>query len=516
MKNKLLFVALIGIIILVNQVFAQYYIAPYEKVYDDLRYLQTGGYLRDLDLNQTPLSTIQIARSLKNQFKTADHINADPIHRNLLAKIALEYASTDTDLVENLKRKLYDILEIDDDQSVLHYGVKLNLDYHSQPQSKLFPQLRTFGSLSITKNLSINNVMTVDPFASENPDYLGKEWRNLSGYTEQAYLMWNAKHLRLTAGRNYIVYGPGRKSSLLFSSTARPLDNFKVDIFQKYFSFQAITAKLDKMNGNERYLSAHRLSVYLGDWAISLSEAILYTGTARNPEYAYLNPFLIYHAEQINGPDLNGNTLGTLELNYSGRNWIAYTEFLVDDIQFDKKEPGDLEPNEIGCILGMDIADPFKIRGLFLGMEYTAITNRTYKTSDPTHSEWYLHRNVPIGYELGSDFDRVNVILRKYHKNLQFALEFDRIRQGEGDLSKAWDSPWDSLTVEQGYSESFPTGVVEKINNLGLTVTWMPDYGKYLFARINYEMIKNVDHTKKDQKDLIITGGLFFDLRKRR
>ena len=80
--------------------------------------------------------------------------------------------------------------------------------------------------------------MTLDPFATENPDYVGKEWRGLSGYTEQAYLMWSSRAFRLTAGRSYIVFGPGRKSSLLFSSAARPLDNLKFDIFLKHLSFQ--------------------------------------------------------------------------------------------------------------------------------------------------------------------------------------------------------------------------------------------------------------------------------------
>ncbi|MBP9004619.1 MAG: hypothetical protein KBG36_00010 [Candidatus Marinimicrobia bacterium] len=510
MIKKRILILLLAVMTLVTMALPQYYISPYEKVYDDLLYLQAGGFLRDLDLNHTPISTIQIAQSLKLQLKSDSYTTAGATQRLLIDRIAATYTPTDTDLVLNIKRKLCDLLKIENGQSYLHYGVKINLDYQNQPQSKLYPQLRTFGSLSVTKNLSITNVMTLDPFATENPDYVGKEWRGLSGYTEQAYLMWSAKVFRLTAGRSYIVFGPGRKSSLLFSSAARPLDNLKLDIFLKHLSFQGITAKLDKMDNHERYLSAHRLSFYLGNWAIGLTEAMLYTGSARNLEFAYLNPFLLYHGEQLNGPDLNGNTLGTLELSYTGRNWIAYSEFLVDDIQFDKEEPGDLEPNEVGCILGMDIADPFKIPGVYLGMEYTAITNRTYKT--PTRSEWFLHRNVPIGYELGSDLDRINVLVRKYHKNLQFALEFDHIRQGEGDLNKPWDSPWDSLTIEQGYSEKFPTGVVQTTSDVGLEVTWMPDYGKYIYARLTYEAIKNIDHGNKDQKGLIVSVGAYIDL----
>ena len=515
-KKRILILSLF-VMTLVTMALPQYYISPYEKVYDDLLYLQAGGCLRDLDLNHTPISTIQIAQSLKLQLKSDSYTTAGATQRLLIDRIAVAYAPADTDLVLNLKRKLYDLLKIESGQSYLHYGVKINLDYQNQPQSKLYPQLRTFGSLSVTKNLSITNVMTLDPYATDSPDsptgnldYIGKEWRGLSGYTEQAYLMWSAKVFRLTAGRSYIVFGPGRKSSLLFSSAARPLDNLKFDIFLKHLSFQGITAKLDKMDENERYLSAHRLSFYLGNWAIGLTEAMLYTGINQNLEFAYLNPFLLYHGEQLNGPDLNGNTLGTLELSYTRRNWIAYSEFLVDDIQFDKEEPGDLEPNEVGCILGMDIADPFKIPGVYLGMEYTAITNRTYKT--PTRSEWFLHRNVPIGYELGSDLDRFNVLVRKYHKNLQFALEFDHIRQGEGDLNKPWDSPWDTLTVEQGYSEKFPTGKVQTTSDIGLEVTWMPDYGKYIYARLTYEAIKNIDHGNKNAQNLIFSVGAYLDL----
>jgi len=494
MTNKLFYALILGLMVLTSRAFPQYYISPYEKVNDDLLYLQTGGYLRDIDLNQTPLSTFQISHSMKTDSSNLVSLSGTSINKMLVDRIAGYFATS-------LKS---------DDQPFIIYGVKLNVDYQNQPKSKLYPQLRTFGSLTITRNLSITNVMTVDPYATENPDYLGKEWRGLSGYTEQAYLLWNSKYVRLTAGRSYVGYGPGRKSSLLFSSAARPMDNFKVDIFQEHFGFQAVAAKLDPINGYQRYLSAHRLSFYFGNWAVGMTEALLYSGIGLNFEFAYLNPFLFYHGEQMNGPDLNGNTLGTLDLNYSGRNWMAYTEILVDDIQFDKKEVGDLEPNEVGCIVGLDFADPFKLPDVYLGVEYAAITNRTYKTTET--SEWFLHRNVPIGYELGSDFDRINLLLKKYYKNWQFALEFDHIRQGEGELSKAWDSPWDSCTVAEGYSEKFPTGVVESTNDLGLEVTWIPDYGKYLFMRLNYESIKNVDHRNKDEQTFIITVGAYIDL----
>ncbi|MFH1213982.1 MAG: hypothetical protein V1681_07820, partial [Candidatus Neomarinimicrobiota bacterium] len=66
--------------------------------------------------------------------------------------------------------------------------------------------------------------------------------------------------------------------------------------------------------------------------------------------------------------------------------------------------------------------------------------------------------------------------------------------------------------VAQGYSEKFPTGVVETTNDLGLTLTWMPDYGKYLYAGLTYEKIKNVAHGSQDQNNLILTMGAYLDL----
>lgn len=64
-------------------------------------------------------------------------------------------------------------------------------------------------------------------------------------------------------------------------------------------------------------------------------------------------------------------------------------EFLIDDYQIDNKVPTDLEPNELGIITGLDIADPLGFEGTTLTAEYTRITNRTYKPYNIT--EWMLH-----------------------------------------------------------------------------------------------------------------------------
>jgi len=489
----------------------QVYIAPYEKVYEDLRYLQTAGYLRQLDLNQQPLTDADLSSALRAERQSESYRQAKPLHPALMQRMLNAYAVGDTNLVQKIKSRVQDwLFRKERRDPVFRWGLRWQVTGEFNDGMDWYPLVHTCGSLQLTPQVSVANVMALDPYATGNPEYIGKEWRGLSGYTEQAYLTWQGKYLRLIAGRCYLVNGPGRMSSLLFSGTARPLDQLRLEYRGKQIGLQTVTAQLDQIGNARRYLTAHRLSFYLNNFSLALSEAVLYGGDGQSVEFAYLNPFLLLHGEQMNGPGLAGNTLGTIEGGYFGRNYQVYAEVLIDDIQFDKKVPGDLEPNEFGIILGGDWADPFDLTGWYLGLEYAALTNRTYKTTNAY--EWYRHRNAPIGYALGSDLDRWNLLIKKYYRQWQFIGELDYLRRGEGEWDKAWDSPWDTCTVAQGYDEPFPTGRVERTFQKSVEVRWMPDYRKYLFARISQASVENVKHTRKESSDLLFSIGMYYAL----
>ena len=490
----------------------QYYISPYEKVYEDLRYLQTCGFLQELNLSQIPITDIELLEVMNAEIKLDKFKHCSKSQIDIFNRIKKSYICSDSDRFSTLKNKVLRSLSLKESKdSYLHLGSIFDVSVKVGKELDLFPQLRTFGMVSMPHGLSIVNIMTVDPHATENPDYIGKEWRGLSGYSEQAYLRWNTKYVRVLTGRSYIVNGPGRKGALLFSDACRPLDNFRLEFLLKKFSFQSVIAKLDPINSSRRYLSSHRLGIHLSRFQVAITELVLYGGINQELEFAYINPFLFFHAEQMNGPGFSGNTLGTIDFRYLGKGWSVYGEFLIDDIQLDKKEPGDLEPNELGCILGADFADPFGIEGLYFGCEYAAITNRTYKT--PNRYEFYIHRNEPIGYHLGSDLDHWNCRLKKYLHNWQVALELDYIRRGEGEMDKPWDQPWMDFTIEEGYNETFPTGVIEYTKDLGFEIQWMPTYHKYLFASANYQSIRNYCHMSGNRTIFIFTMGCYLDLK---
>jgi len=488
--------------------FAQVYLPPYESVYEDLLYLQLDGLLSGIDLNQAPVVSNQLIAAARQDLRSA---NLTSTQRLILNRIRNAYVYGDTVSSPGILNRLLEKVFVNQTtEPKLLIGLRTDLEANNDP-GKLYPQLRTFGAAILPYGISVVNVMTIDPYATINPNYIGKEWRGLSGYTEQAYFLWQTKYSRLTFGRSYLLTGPGRNSNLMFSGAARPMDQVRLEFFQKYFSFQSVFAQLDQMNGANRYLNSHRLTLFLKGFQFSLTETLLYGGKNKQLELAYLNPFLFYHGEQMNGPNLLGNTLGSLEITYVGHRWQVYTELLIDDIQLDQQEPGDLEPNEIGVVAGFDLADPFGVEGVHLGLEYTALTNRTYKTATPY--EWYLHRNVPIGYAGGSDLDRWNLLVKKYLKSWQLIGSVDYLRRGEGDMDQPWDQPWMNYTVEQGYSEPFPTGVVEKTADLGLEIRWLPSYNYYGFIKINYQSIQNFDHISQNKQNLILTLGLHWNIR---
>jgi len=364
-----------------------------------------------------------------------------------------------------------------------------------------FDHFSTWFQAGITSNVVLVNEMVLRSIHQNQGTYLGKTWRGMSGYTNQSFLFWQrdfsrSASLNIQLGRFYRQQGPGRHGQLLMGAGNRPMDQMALaytkkfsDVYSVQFDFQ--TSALDKVGQSQRFLSLHRLGIYTGVWYFSFSEALTYARSQGGLDFVYLNPFLFYHGVQSNGPDLAGNTLGTIEMGLRFGSSRVYAELLIDDIQLDAEEKGDLEPNEIGGMLGLEHAgDKF-----FASIEGIAITNRTYKT--PSRSEWYLHRNDPIGYELGSDLQRLNGLLRYYlSPHWHVDLEMDFLWQGEGLMTKPWDEPWqdNTVTLETGYSEPFPTGIVEFSTTVGLEMMRHWSAQRWVSIGLNYQVVENLEN----------------------
>lgn len=228
-----------------NSAYSQYHISPYEIVYEDMRYLQVSGLISTLNLGKVPILNSELFESMEYDRKSDIYKRLNKRQSELFSKIESSYTDVshrkDFDRFPGWLRKMFNYFSsADSEDSYFYLGGICNVFCEKKNDVSVSPFLRNFGMVSMPYGISFVNVMTIDTRATDNPDYIGKEWRGLSGYTEQAYLQWDSKCSRLTFGRSYMINGLGRKGSLLFSQFCRPVDYLRLEFFLKRFSFQSL------------------------------------------------------------------------------------------------------------------------------------------------------------------------------------------------------------------------------------------------------------------------------------
>jgi len=378
--------------------------------------------------------------------------------------------------------------------NVLGQSVRLGYSGYEDESPAYSGRLASFGYL--TERITVHNEMTLDSSLPRSGHYVGREWRGLSGYSRRAFLHYSGDRARLLLGRDFVRFGMGKTGNLLFSPVSRSFDQIRLQWLGDRFSINSYLIQLDNADSYFRHVYAHRFSVAVtSNLVLNFSEAVLQSQLSNGIELALLNPFQVYHTEQLNGPNLPANEMVTISITWRPRpGKLVYGELLLDDFQVDKEVSSDLEPNEVGGLVGIEVTDLI-IDNSQSGLELVAITNRTYKTA--TESEWWLHRNDPMGYELGSDLFRTYAWLQVWLHDFSWVeFSLDYLQQGEGELDVPWDSPWEDYTIEEGYSEPFPTGVVETTITPKLAFHWIKVPHVEVHGETGYSMISNENHVE--------------------
>lgn len=468
---------------------------------------QTRGFITDLLEMNRPLSRGDVASSLIAMRKrmSENKIYLSPSDEKIYMRLVREFAIE----IQSLSGK-------DGFDEYIEGGAHLRGDLVQLPDSgtKYKGIYRTRISASLGPHVTVYNGANFDQYKVDDSTYVGKKWRGAAGFSEQAYLSASFSRFRVKFGRDFLRWGAGRSGTLLFSDVCRPLDQVlgSADIGPFRFSFVASAlddwrlspAWADSLGHGaaRRYLSAHRIdaSFFNGRLQVGASELMIYGGVHRPMDFVYLNPFLIFHGAQMNQKD-QVNTAGCLDLLfYPASDLKLYGSLLIDDIQVEKTGPGDLEPNEMGWILGAQVSDPFQASGLSLFAEFARVTNRTYKT--PTEWETYVFRNEPIGYPLGHDFDTWDVGMSQWIGADFFGeLIFSRTRKGEGSLFTPWDAPWFEYSVEEGYSEPYLTGTVETIQQWQIHLRYAPSVHWGVDGLFIFRNLKNACHIPDQTKN---------------
>jgi hypothetical protein len=377
---------------------------------------------------------------------------------------------------------------------------------HSRAQA--FESIRCGIVAAPIKSVFVYSNFIVDEGMAEDPNYAGKKWRGAAGEMETSFIGYAHPRFEIILGRYASFWGPAT-SSLVLSSTARPMDaiSFRLKWSRLYFTYQL--ARLDQIDRERdsssvvenRFFAGHRIDFRLFDnLNIGFFETIIFGGPGRGLELAYANPLIFFHAVQLNRKTDDNTLLGLDICYYLSNRYKFFAQLLVDDYQIDDEDQSDQEPDEIAYSLGFHSLD---LLGLFdLKGEYLKIANRTY--NQILQRNRYVNRGEIIGDNFGPDGDRVSFSLVKWFSpDKRLALQFIYQRRGEGRVDDLWDQPW--MEVEGDYSESFPTGVVEKTLHLGIDFSGFVSDMVFISLNPGIEQIKNFDHTSGDDR----TVGFF-------
>lgn len=381
--------------------------------------------------------------------------------------------------------------------------------------------VRSFLGIFPSPAISFVNVMRVDRSVAEEAEYVGKRWRGVTGLTEQAYINYDKGKYRLKFGRDYVKWGRGFDSSLLLSDYSRALDHLHFQFDLRCLRFVYLAAQLDpwrlpdslaqalRTEFASRALAAGRLEAEILPQRLRLafSQMVLHGGPQRRFEWIMLNPLLLYHGEQLNG-DLNANTAIAFDALFMPRAGLEiYGQWLIDDFQIENVDSTDLEPNEWGLLVGGRLADPFGFRGVTLGLEYTRVANRTYKTKRDWEKFW--HRQQPLAHYLGNDFDRWLLHASAYtgrHVWTQFVFEYRR--RGQGRIDTPFDQPWLTVPPGQSYQEAFPSGIVARSLHLRWQARWHPTATlavSFLTMFSHYNNYQNQSSVQQSSKYFVVS-----------
>jgi hypothetical protein len=221
----------------------------------------------------------------------------------------------------------------------------------------------------------------------------------------KGYLDYDTDWLRLTVGREQVLWGMGFGDRLILSNNTLPFDYGKIDLRYKSLHYSFLSGSLSGTDtlGNQlssKYIAAHRLEFDLFPKVrVGLSEMILYSNQPIN--FAYLNPFIfLASADRTADPSNSNNALIGIDLEVLPIKDVRVTgTFLIDDLNFEtlKYAGEDVRGNDnkFGWQGGIQWTGAFAIPNLSLTTEYTRINPFVYSHRSIANS--YSHLDLPLG-----------------------------------------------------------------------------------------------------------------------
>lgn len=246
----------------------------------------------------------------------------------------------------------------------------------------------------------------------DDPDFIGRKDRVISGRTEDAYLAGHWKYGTVQIGRIARSWGLPNMLGLQLSQAPYTYDHLYGRLGTQKLHLSSIIARLDddfttfdpaNINRAQRWFSAHRLGFQLGRFDIGLTESLVYGGSGQPFDLGLSNPVSILALSQYAENKQFNIAFGLDALYRAPKGMLLGGQVLIDDFQIDDC-PLCVEPPSVGVALsaeGVPLAG-----GTRLFANYVRVTNLTYRTE--RRWERFVYADVGLG-QWASDFDEVRL-----------------------------------------------------------------------------------------------------------
>jgi hypothetical protein len=345
-----------------------------------------------------------------------------------------------------------------------------------------------------------------------DPDWFGIKYRKIAGRNAEAYISAQWRLGEVFFGRLDRNWGPSDVpgGGLLLSDNPYGPDHLGITLGTGRVQLQGVFTQLDTRTDStgaavNRYMVQHRLWFRPSHrWTVALWEGAVLSGPARQFEPWYLNMLNLHLLEQLNtGTNVNS----FVGVDFERHSPVTvFGQFMLDDIQVDRKAAADLKPSSYGLTVGAK-------SGRWLApatwrLYYTRVTNLTYRNED--------NLQVPLYHFLGTgrnfdDYDQATLKLSVIPRpGLLVEPELTVLRQGEGDPRL----PHPTVAQYPATATIFQ-GVVERTLRVALGGSYAPDTRLGLRWDAGVHRIANYQHVAGAQRTRLVASlRLEYRLRK--
>jgi len=524
--------------------FAQHnYSIPIDSwTYSVIQELQTQGYLLDLSPGFKPYHRLEVAKALRKLEQKTNVSNMPQADRWLIKKLQNEFS---------YELRLLDAEKANPDTSFTGARISeedfLNLakgDYGTfkyADKLEFRPILRTEFGFDIGNHLSLYTDATIDQTLKDDTLYTGSTKFGIDALHQQAYIEYSNQYLDFTFGRDYLSWGYGEDGRVLISPTAGPFDMASLFINTHTVKFNWFVAQLNPMPEftpdinnyapfgpgptydqpdptANRYLTGSRFEFNIDDKVfLGAYQAALFGGPYASITFDNINPVRLNYEATAND-HLSSSTNNFLGVDCSvfwPRGINFYGNLMIDDWQVDHKTKGDLKPDLYAIQAGLrtsNLFQSFGISGTDASLQYMMAGNRVYNEYNWQSFQKLLLNNYPIANPFGDDFWNIELRLSQWIAyDWKIGVDAMHLEHGSSNIYSFYTMPWltdPNVTMQTGYHEPFPFGVIQETNLVKLNAIYQPENYLYGSLSLIYAHNRNADYVPgiaKDQLSFILT-----------